>query len=208
IRDGSALELPGLSREDVGRLVEQVAGTAAVTAKVNAIHEATEGNPLFVREVTRLVASHDQLDRPGRITIAVPRSVRSVIRRRIAPLSADAVRVLSAAAVVGRDFDLRLVGSASDLPDERVIGSLSEAMALGLVSEDPSAIGVYRFAHPLMREVMYEELPIPVRIQLHRLVGEALERLRGQDPRLDVSQLAYQFSKVAPAGDVEKALDY
>jgi predicted ATPase len=42
--------------------------------------------------------------------------VQAVIRRRLAPLSADAVQVLSAAAVVGREFHLALVGPACELP--------------------------------------------------------------------------------------------
>jgi hypothetical protein len=79
----------------------------------------------------------------------------------MSPLSADAVRVLSAAAVVGRDFDLTLVSPACDLSNDRVLGSLSEALALGVVSEEPAAVGAYRFAHPLMREMIYDELPIP-----------------------------------------------
>jgi hypothetical protein len=59
----------------------------------------------------------------------------------MSPLSADAVRVLSAAAVVGRDFDLTLVSPACDLSNDRVLGSLSEALALGVVSEEPAAVG-------------------------------------------------------------------
>jgi tetratricopeptide (TPR) repeat protein len=59
-----------------------------------------------------------------------------------------------------------------------------------------------------MQEVIYEELPVAVRIQLHRLVGEALERLHGQDPRSHLAQLAYHFAKVAPAGEGERARDY
>jgi tetratricopeptide (TPR) repeat protein len=208
VREGQVLCLRGLDREEVGRLVEQVAGTMPWHGKVSAIYEATEGNPLFVREVTRLVATEDHLDRPGRLSISIPQSVRAVIRRRISPLSADGVRVLSAAAVLGRDFDLRLVVSASDLPDDRVLGSLSEAVALGLVSEEPGRVGAYRFSHPLMQEVIYHELPIPARIQLHRRVGDAIERIYGADSRLHLAQLAYHFAQAAPAGEGARAVDY
>ncbi len=206
-REGPVLGLRGLDREEVGRLVEQVSGIVAWQGKVSAIHEATEGNPLFVREVTHLVATQDNLDRHGRLSIAIPRSVRAVIRRRMSPLSADTVRVLSAAAVVGRDFDLTLVSPASDLTNDRVLEALSEAVTLGVVSEEPAAVGVYRFSHPLMQEVIYDELPIPARIQLHRLVGEAIERLHGVD-RLHLTQLAFHFAQVAPAGEGAKARDY
>jgi len=208
VREGQILRLRGLDRNEVGRLVEHVSGTAPVEHKVVAIHEATEGNPLYVREVTRLVAAEDPLDRPGQLTISIPSSVRAVIRRRIAPLAPDTVRVLSAAAVVGRDFDLKLVGPASDLPNDRVLESLSEAVTAGVVSEEPAAVGVYRFSHPLMQEVIYDDLPIPARIQLHRLIGEAIERLHGQDPGLHLAELAYHFAKAAPVGEGARARDY
>jgi AAA ATPase domain len=207
-REGTVIGLRGLDREEVGRLVEEVWGTVPASAKVRAIHEATEGNPLFVREVTRLEAAQDPPDRRERSSISIPRSVRAVIRRRISPLSADAFRVLSAAAVVGRDFDLSVVSAASDFPADRALASVSEAVALGVVSEEPSSVGVYRFSHPLMREVFYDELPVSVRIQLHRRVGEAIEQVHGRDLRPYLAQLAHHFAKVAPAGEGEKAGDY
>jgi tetratricopeptide (TPR) repeat protein len=205
--ESTALELRGLDRAGVRGLVEFVSGTVPVPAKVNAIHEATDGNPLFVREVTRLVVAKDRLDQEGTIGIAIPQSVRAVIRRRLAPLSADAVRVLSAAAVVGRDFDVRVVRLASDLANDRVLRSMSEAEALGVLNE-PAALGVYRFSHPLIREVLYEDLPVTARIQLHRSVGEAIERVHGDDPRPPLAQLAHHFARAAPAGEGERALDY
>ena len=207
VREGQVLRLQGLDQEEVRRLIEEVAGTVPWEDKVTAIHKATDGNPLFVREITRLVAAGG-LDRPGRLSISIPRSVRRVIRRRISPLSADAVRVLAAAAVVGRAFAIKLVGPASELSDDRVMGSLSEAVALGVVSEEPDAVGVYRFAHPLMQEVIYEDLPIPVRIQLHRRIGEAIEHLYGRDSSFHLAQLAHHFAKAAPAGEGKRARDY
>ena len=207
-RRGTVQGLQGLDREQVERLVEQVSGAVALPEEVNAIYEATEGNPLFVREVTRLVATDDRLDAQGRSRISIPQSVRAVIRRRLSPLSADAVRLLSAAAVVGRDFDLRLVSSASDLAIDRALGSVSEAVALGVVSEEPAAVGVYRFSHPLMQEVIYDELPVAARIRLHRLVGQGIEHLHGLDPRPHVAQLAYHFAQATPSGEGEKAREY
>jgi tetratricopeptide (TPR) repeat protein len=206
-REGAVLALQGLDRDEVGRLVEQVSGSIPLQDEVTEIYEATQGNPLFVREVTRLMAA-PRPESQGRLRILIPPSVRAVIRRRLSPLSADAVRLLSAAAVAGRDFELRLVGAASGLASDRVLGSLAEAVALGLVGEEATAVGVYRFSHPLMQEVIYEELPVDVRIQLHRAIGEAIERFHGGDTGPYLAQLAYHFAKVAPVGEGERARDY
>jgi predicted ATPase len=178
VREGQPLGLQGLDRDDVGKLIQALSGVTPSPARVAAVHETTEGNPLFVREAVRLLAAQGALERPGR-EVPIPGSIRAVIQRRLAPLSADAVQVLSAAAVVGREFDVALVGPACELPAERVLGALSEAVALGIVAEEPGTLGGYRFSHSLIREVLYEQLPIPARAQLHQRVGEAIERVYG-----------------------------
>jgi tetratricopeptide (TPR) repeat protein/predicted ATPase len=208
VREGRLLTLGGLDRDEVRRLITQLSGCDPWEEKVVAIHEATGGNPLFVREVTRLLATQDALDRPGRLSIPVPDSVRAVIRRRLAPLSADAVQVLSAAAVVGRDFDVTLVRAASDLPTESVLLSLSDAVALGAVAETADTAGVFRFSHPLMREAIYEGLPIAARTQMHLRVGEAIERLHGPHSTLHLGELAYHFTRSAAITDSARASDY
>jgi hypothetical protein len=208
VREGQLINLQGLDAEAVRDLIERLSGVAPSAAEVAAIHQATEGNPLFVREVVRLLASQGTLGRPGRGGVPIPGSVRALIGRRLALLSADAVQVVSAAAVVGREFDLSLVGAAGDLPVDRVLDSLSEAVTLGLVAEEPGAVDRYRFSHSLVREVLYDGLPIPVRTRLHRRVGEAIERLHGSGSEVHVAELAGHFAEVAAGGQAANALAY
>jgi tetratricopeptide (TPR) repeat protein len=208
VREGQLLNLRGLDRGDVTALIEALSGAAPSEARVAAVHERTEGNPLFVREAVRLLAAQATLERPGRLDVPIPGSVRAVIQRRLAPLSADAVQVLSAAAVVGREFDLALVGPVCELPAGRVLGALSEALAVGVVAEEPGTVGAYRFSHALIREVLYDRLPVPARLQLHRRVGEAIERRYGTGSGAHVAELARHFAEVAAAGQGAKALEY
>jgi AAA ATPase domain len=205
VREGQLLNLRGLDRAAVKALIETLSGVAPSPARVAAVYDTTEGNPLFVREVVRLLAAQAALERPGQVPI--PGTIRAVIGRRLAPLSSDAVQVLSAAAVVGRAFDLELVGPACELPAERILAALSEAVALG-VAEEPGTVEGYRFSHSLMREVLYERLPIPVRTQLHQRVGAAIERVYGTGAGAHVAELARHFAEVAAAGEAAKALVY
>src|SRR5215207_3578749 len=204
VREGHLLTLRGLDRGEVAELIEAISGTPPSEAMAAAVHEATEGNPLFVRETVRLLATDVTLQDPGRLRVPLSGSVRTVIGRRLAPLTADAVLVLSAAAVVGQAFDLALLGPACEVPIDSVLGGLSEAVALDVVTEDESA-GRYRFSHALIREVLYERLPIPVRMDLHRRVGEAIERQHGGGPGAHVAELAYHFGEAAAAGAAAKA---
>jgi tetratricopeptide (TPR) repeat protein len=208
VREGHLLRLQGLNRGEVRDLVEALAGKAPSAAMAAAVHEATEGNPLFVRETVRVLATDVTLEDPVRLRVPLSGSVRTVIGRRLAPLSADALLALSAAAVVGREFDLALVGAACELPVERVLGGLSEAAELDVVAEDEGAVGRYRFSHSLIREVLYERLPIPDRMDLHRRVGEAIERQHGTSLGAHVAELAHHFAAAAAAGGAAKALVY
>src|SRR5829696_4442377 len=208
VREGHLLTLRGLDRGEVAELIEAISGTPPSEAMAAAVHEATEGNPLFVRETVRLLATDVTLQDPGRLRVPLSGSVRTVIGRRLAPLSADAVLVLSAAAVVGREFDLPLVRAACELPIERILTGLSEAVALDVVTEAEGAVGRYRFCHSLIREVLYERLPIPARTDLHRRVGLAIERQDGDALAPRVAELAHHFARAAAAGDAAKALAY
>jgi tetratricopeptide (TPR) repeat protein len=206
VREGQLLNLRGLDREAVQGLIEALCGVVPSQEQVASVFEQTEGNPLFVREAVRLLAAEAVLKRTGR-AVPIPGTIRAVIQRRLAPLSADAAQALSAAAVVGREFDLALIEHASDLPPERVLGGLSEAVAVG-VAEAEGTVGRYRFTHSLVREVLYERLPIPVRWQLHRRLGEAMERVYGTGTGAHVAELARHFAEVAAAGEGAKALAY
>jgi len=208
LRDGHPIALRGLARDDAQALIGDLAGSVPSAATVLAVHEATEGNPLFIRETVRLLDAAGTLDRPGRPDVPIPGSVRTLMQQRLAPLPADAVAVLAAAAVVGRDFDLALVGPACGLPAERVLGATSEVVALGIVVAEAGAPERYRFAHSLMREVIYESLPIPVRVGLHRAVGAAIEHLAGPDSDARVAELARHFSEIAGDGESARALAY
>src|SRR5262249_14396614 len=96
------VSLAGLSREEVAEYLELVAAADASAALATALHEQTEGNPLFVVEAVRLVAGEsDASARP-----AIPPTVRDVIVRRLARLTNACREALVVAAVIGREFTL------------------------------------------------------------------------------------------------------
>jgi tetratricopeptide (TPR) repeat protein len=208
VRDGQLMTLRGLARDDVKGLIGDLVGSAPSVAVVRAVHETTEGNPLFVREAVRLLASEGRIGQSSKPSVPIPSTVRTLIQQRLAALSADAVQVLSVAAVVGREFDLALVGPACDLPTERILGAISASLSLGVVAEESAALGRYRFSDALMREVIYETLPIPARAGLHRAVGEAIERLYGTSTDSHVAELSRHFAEAASTGEHARALAY
>jgi DNA-binding SARP family transcriptional activator/tetratricopeptide (TPR) repeat protein len=188
------LELAGLATADVARYIELTAGRTPAAELVATIHAETEGNPLFVGEIVRLLAPEGRLpeiDVPALWTLGIPQGVREVIGRRLRRLSADCTRVLTLAAVLGREFALDALARLTDLREDELFDVLDEALTARVLSSAPGARDRLRFAHALIRETLYDELTTPRRVQLHRRAAQALEALYARDPEPHLAELAH-----------------
>ena len=207
VRSGRRLVLGGLSREDIGRLIEITSGVPARAGLVDAVHHATEGNPFFAREVLALLLAEDRLDDPPG-ALPLPDGVRETIRRRLEPLDADQFATLELASIIGRTFSLATLETASPLDRNSVLAALDAAAALGLAEPVPESLGDYRFGHGLIRDTLMTGMPVAARMNGHRAVGEALERVYRGAIETHLPELAHHFLSAAPRGDGAKAVDY
>ena len=155
-RSGSAtvLGLDRLSRDEVAELV----GPEGDATLAKRLYEETEGVPFLVVEYLRALAAAAEGEWP------LPAAARDVLRARLAPVGEVARQVLSAAAVIGRSFDVDTVRTASGRGDEETVTALEELVARGLVREGPAA---YDFAHERLRALVYEETSLARRRLLH-----------------------------------------
>jgi DNA-binding SARP family transcriptional activator len=185
-----SVALGGLGELDVARFIEFVAGEMPSDEIVAAIQEEAEGNPLFVGEIVRLLATEGGFD-AGRPRLTVPQSVRDVIARRLSHLSDDCNQVLVFASVLGREFGLQALARAAGISYDELLDRLDEAMAARVVSDVPVAPDRSRFAHLLIRDSLYEGLTAARRVRLHRSVVEALEEVHGDDPGQHLTELAH-----------------
>ena len=90
--------------------------------------------------------------------LGLPQSVREVIGRRVERLGPDARTALSAAAVIGRDFDLDLLLAVVESPEARLLDLLDEAVAASLLQESREPAGRFTFTHALVEHTLYEDL--------------------------------------------------
>jgi class 3 adenylate cyclase/tetratricopeptide (TPR) repeat protein len=214
------LELAGLDDAGIVSLMEAAAGHALDDTAVRlarALHRETDGNPFFVSEVLRHLAetgaiTHDAVTGRWVATatleaMALPASVRTIIGARVGRLGPDAERVLSLAAVIGRDFDLDVLAAAAAMAHDDVLDILDAAAAATLVRELTDTPGHYTFAHALIQHTLYEDLGATRRARAHRRVAEALEELYAEHPGSRVGELARHWHAAQPA-DPAKALDY
>jgi eukaryotic-like serine/threonine-protein kinase len=204
------ISLQGLSVDDVEAYLAGVTGQEASISVTARLHTLTGGNPFFLGEVVRLMA-HDaltdgdaDLDPMGR----VPDEVRTLLRRRMADLPDEAVGALRVAAVIGREFHLRVLERTSRLGVARLLDVLAEAGDVGVISEDPAVPRRYAFVHELVRETLYDDLAPAERLELHGTIGAVLEELYRNDLDPHLSEIAHHLALAAPVGDVSAAIDY
>lgn len=214
------MKLSGLGADDVVALMEATAGheldeQGRVLAEE--ITRETAGNPFFAGEVLRhLTESGAIVQLPdGRwhlvgdlADLGMPQSVREVIGRRVERLGADARTALSAAAVIGRDFDLELLLAAVDLPEGRLLDLLDEAVSAALLQESHDRAGRFTFTHALVEYTLYEDLGRTRRSRLHKRIAEALEQECGDEPKERLGELAYHWGEAVVSAETAKATNY
>jgi tetratricopeptide (TPR) repeat protein len=157
-----------------------------------------------VGEIVRLLEAEGRLHEPG-LELAVPRSVKDVIGRRLRRLSDPCNRMLVRASVFGREFDLDALARVSGLDHLSLLELLDEALSARVVSDVPGAAPRKRFAHVLIRDTLYDGLKPRLRTELHDQVVEALEKLHGEEPGAHLAELAHH---AVSARDFEKGLSY
>ena len=213
------MPLQGLGDDEVMALVEHASGQTLDSrgvALAHAVHRESEGNPFFVAEILRHLAESGAVVREGghwvpgarMEEVGLPASVREVIGQRVQRLGEEAGRVLSLAAVIGRDFDLELLGRVSESAEDRLLDVLDEAMTAALVHEVPGRPGRFTFSHALVQHVLYEELSGLRRVRAHQHVAAALEELCGDDPGDRVAELAHHWLAATRPVDLAKTIDY
>ena len=167
------IPLSGLDREATGQLVTQVLGEDTDTAYADVVHDRTGGNPFFVQELARWHAVR------GTTSTETPTGVRQVLERRLARLNQPAYDVLATAAVLGEDVDLEVLAALETTTTADVLVVLADAVAARLAEVDGARM---RFAHSLVREVVYSGLGVHRRSVLHLRAAELLAGLRDADP--------------------------
>ena len=171
------------------------------------ILERAGGNPLFIEEIIRGLIEAGVLERDGphwRIksdaaAADIPASIQALLLGRLDRLPHDVRSLAQEAAVIGPRFDAVVLGATATDPakvdaglellcDAEIIEEIAGANSISLRS--------YRFTQTMLQDVVYQNLLLQRRIEMHGRVGAILERLYGDDPeRLeDLILLGHHFS--------------
>lgn len=155
----------------------------------NRLHEAADGNPLYLRTLARTGVAGLSSDMP------LPADVDAALRTEVERLPAVARAVIEAASVLGTVFDPGPLPAVVDLPEARVWRAVDELVATDLLRADEGS-GRLRFRHPLIRQVVYRAVGVGRRRTLHARAVRVLT-LRS----VPSDMLAHHVAHAAGIGD-------
>jgi class 3 adenylate cyclase len=164
--------LEPLTAEETDELIERLIGEAELNeALLGRIHEAAEGNPLFVEQMLAMVAESPNGD------VVVPPTIQALLAARLDQLDPSERGVLERGSVEGKIFHRGGVEAlAPDEPD--VPTKLMALVRKELVRPDRTQLpgdDAFRFRHLLIRDAAYDGLPKVARAELHERFAVWLE---------------------------------
>ncbi len=194
------VELPPLSDEDTGRLVEALLGGPVQASVKERIASAAEGNPLFVAQLASLFVDNGLLERRGDAweatgdlaTAKVPPTLQALLAARLDDLSPEERAVLEPASVMGLSFPepavMELVPAeiVSRVPE--YLAGLDRKQFIDRVESKTGEDTIFRFRNQLIRDATYGSLLKRSRAQLHeRFVtwAERVNRERGREEEFE-----------------------
>ncbi len=208
-RSGRQLPLAGLSEAEVAQVVAGGAGCTPDEKFVSVLHRSTGGNPFFITEVMRSMDLSGESAAGGagnRVKFAVPESVRASIRGRLSALEAAPRSMLTAAAVLGVQWEGTVLERVTGLAPEAMLRALDRAIGAGILV--PDGPGHYRFCHAIIREVIYLDMDLSSRARMHSQIVCVLEDLYQSETAMHLDQIAHHAVAAAYGGSSAKAIKY
>ncbi|WP_238420692.1 BTAD domain-containing putative transcriptional regulator [Gordonia sp. 'Campus'] len=196
------MDLKGLSDNGIRELAISVGLDTDDASLLDLLRERTDGNPLFVRELAKLVASRGS----SHAVETVPSGVKNVLLQRISRLPAEVATVLRLASLFGRtapiDGVLALWGRSADQAgaEDAVLDAVDTATTAGLLTADAEQI---RFVHVLVRDAVYDSVPALRKRRLHWQIVRYLEQTGG----VDSDELAHHAALGATSDTVDHAIE-
>ena len=207
-------QLKRISFDDTSEMIKRILAQDDVSREFcELVYEKTRGNPFFAEEVIRSLKEEEVIycgENKWVIKdvskIEFPKTVKSVIKARIARLDDECQNVLAFASFIGNDFTPEAVGAVAGIEESKLLDLMDKMFKTGLIEERVfHGEGFCSFADILVRDVVYEEVSPLKRKKLHGVVGNALEQLYAKNIDEHFGELASHFLE---SGEKDKALKY
>ena len=200
-----SVQLKRLSFNDASEMVRRILELEDVSREFcELIYEKTRGNPFFIEEVIKSLREEGIIYRDGdkwkikKISnIEFPKTVKSVIQKRISRLDDECQHLLTLASFIGNDFSFEALLGVIGLEEGKLLELMEKILRTGLVKERViRGKDVYSFADVIVRNVVHEEVSRLRHKRLHNTIGTALERVYAEKSMNILENLPITFWKV------------
>ncbi len=168
------LKMERLPEEQTETLVWEAArGRALAPELVRQLVKRTEGVPLFVEEITRMVLERQAA---GDLHASIPLSLNELLLARLDMLPPRQKTLAQLCAVVGRRFSSTLVSALARLPEPAAARELEGLAAVGILQEEGQDAGAaeYQFRHALIQEAAGQSLLRATRREYHQRIAKVV----------------------------------
>jgi tetratricopeptide (TPR) repeat protein len=199
------IEIRPLLVSELAEFATWILGVGPSTEDVLRWHAETDGNPLFAELLVRAETGSTRGTRP------VPSGTGGLVNALLArtrSLDDMARRVLTYAAVLGREFSFPTLAAVTGADEERITEAIDRLVRAGAIRERGGE--VYEFVSEELRAIVDSELTETRRRILHRKIGAALEARGGTSDvelarhfylgRADVKAVEYNLKAAESAG--------
>ncbi|MCL4707276.1 AAA family ATPase [bacterium] len=210
------INLNRLTQDQVETMVAQVTGAKMLpTPVLRQIVTKTDGIPLFVEELTKMVLESGMLrednnhfELNGALPpLAIPATLQDSLMARLDRL-APVKEVAQLAATLGREFSFELMSAVALVEETTLQQGLAQLVKAELLYENPHPNGhgaTYVFKHALIQEAAYQTLLKSRRQYYHQRIAQTLVE-KFYDTASDQPELlAHHYTE---AGLIETAIAY
>jgi len=192
---GTRIELAPLTAAEAESLMEP----GLDTDERAILYRQSGGNPFYLEQLSRAAVPAG-----GRHRLAYehpadewrpPAAVSASIREELSGLAAKTRVTVDAAAIAGESFEPQLVAAIAERPEPVTLAAFDELLAVDFI-RPTDAPRRFRFRHPIVRRVVYDQLPRAWRLGAHARAAAALTA--SQAP---ATEAALHIERSAAAGD-------
>lgn len=208
----SKIELQRLSEKSITEILSSILGEIDFDEEFKKrIYKETEGNPLFIIELTKLMVEEGTIQIDNGVWrlskslehVNIPSKIHDVIVRRLDRLDEEQREVLDCASVIGEEFTSELLSNTLDLSRMKmlkILRTLEQRHRLIHFLRDD-----YKFDHVKIKEVLYNEISQELRMEYHAIIAESIEKMYKENPQDIIEELAFHYPRCR---NKERALPY
>ncbi len=202
---GEVIDLAPLNFDECVQIAESMLNGSISISLANFLYRSSEGVPLHLVELIRLIQEENLIGDDGQITlvtkeVSVPQKMESIVLRRLSGIEQETRGYLEFMSVLGMKISPDVVRYAFGLNRMETIRLFRKFLRTGFIVQDS---GFYRFYHDYIRDVIYGGIDELMRIEYHKIAAECIEES-------EISE-AERFSLVAEhyyqSMNYDKALD-